>query len=407
MAGRAHPTRQGWIVAASGVAGGVVGRAFGVVELYVIAAALVVAVLTAWVIVAVRTPRIDVRRWIRPAVLTAGETGRVEVVVAARGVVPPPPFELIEPVGPSRTARMSVERLPRRRTVSAGYRVPTERRGVLTVGPLTAVRSDVLGLAVARCRVAGPEELLVSPRAYQLEIPELGNGVLGRHLLALAQRLGSGEFHSLRDYVVGDEPRTIHWRASARSEELKVRQNTVEGLRRVVVVLDQHDRPDMPQGVYDEPFERAVEVAASVVHSAAEAGLTTRFVTSDGADLRGPEVGPHTLHLLARLQPSQRPPVEVERDPGEGLGLVVVVTATPDSAPWRSLARVHDPTLTPLGVFTEELPARPGPLVVDARSMARFLADWGRLAGTRRRGQQQTIPMEPDADTWALAGSTR
>lgn len=406
MAGRAHPTRQGWIVTVAGVVCAVVGRAFGVVELYVIAAALVVAVLAAWIIVAVRQPHIEVRRWIRPAVLTAGETGRVEVVVASTGTLPPPAFELIEPVGPTRTARMAVERLPRRRTVSAGYRVPTERRGVLTVGPLTAVRGDVLGLATARRRVAGSEELLVSPRAYRLDIPELGNGVLGRHLLTLAQRLGTGEFHSLRDYVEGDEPRTIHWRASARSEELKVRQHTVEGLRRVVVVLDQHDRPDVPPGEYDEPFERAVEVAASVVHSAAEAGLTTRFVTSDGADLRGPEVGPHTLHLLARIQPSHVPPVEVERDPGEGLGLVVVVTATPDAAPWRTLARVHDPTLTPLGVFTERLPSRPGPLVVDARSMGRFLADWGRLVGTRRRGQQQTIPMEADTDTWALAGST-
>ena len=71
-------------------------------------------------------------------------------------------------------------------------------------------------------------------------MPSLGQGVLGRHLLALAQRLGPGEFHSLRDYVDGDEPRTIHWRASARSETLKVRQHSVEGLRRCIVVLDQH-----------------------------------------------------------------------------------------------------------------------------------------------------------------------
>lgn len=404
MTARAHPTRQGVLVAAAGVACAVVGRAFGVIELYVIAAALVVGVLVAWIAVIVRRPRIDVRRWIRPAVLTAGETGRVEVVVTNRGAAPPPPFELIEPVGPSRTARMAVSHLPRTRSVSAGYRVPTERRGVLEVGPLTAVRTDVLGLAGSRHTVAGVEEVLVSPRAHELDIPELGNGVLGRHLLALAQRLGTGEFHSLRDYVDGDEPRTVHWRASARSDELKVRQHTVEGLRRVVVVLDQHDRPEVEPGEYDEPFERAVEIAASVVHSAAEAGLTTRFVSSDGADLRGPEVGPQTLHLLARIQPSEVPPVEVERDPGEGLGLVVVITSDPAAAPWRALARVHDPALTPLGVFTEELPARPGPLVVDARSIGRFLADWGRLAGTRH-GRRSSMPTG-DVDTWALAGST-
>ncbi len=47
-------------------------------------------------------------------------------------------------------------------------------------------------------------------------MPELGDGILGRHLLAQSVRLGPGEFHSLREYVPGDEPRTIHWRASAR-----------------------------------------------------------------------------------------------------------------------------------------------------------------------------------------------
>ena len=119
--------------------------------------------------------------------------------------------------------------------MSAGYRIPTDRRGVLTIGPLTAVRHDVLGLARSVIEVAGTEEVLVAPRAHLLDMPALGHGVLGRHLLALAQRLGPGDFHSLRDYVDGDEPRTIHWRASARSEELKVRQDTVEGLRRCVV----------------------------------------------------------------------------------------------------------------------------------------------------------------------------
>ena len=101
-------------------------------------------------------------------------------------------------------------------------------------------------------------------------MPQLGQGVLGRHLLSLAQRLGPGDFHSLRDYVEGDEPRSIHWRASARSEELKVRQDTVEGLRRCVVLLDQH----VPSGdAGAEAFERAVTVAASIVHSADRAGL--------------------------------------------------------------------------------------------------------------------------------------
>ena len=191
--------------------------------------------------------------------------------------------------------------------------------------------------------VAGVDEVLVSPRAHLLAMPTLGQGVLGRHLLALAQRLGPGDFHSLRDYVDGDEPRTIHWRASARSEELKVRQHSVEGLRRCLVAA----RPARaaPATAGEEGFERAVTAAASVVHSADRAGLTTRFVTTDGADLRGPDVAAQTLHLLARIDAEPDAAVPVERDPGEGLGLVVVISADARRGVACALERVADPTL--------------------------------------------------------------
>jgi uncharacterized protein (DUF58 family) len=371
-------TRQGWMVVASAVIAVAIGRLFGVLELYLMGAALGVAALLALLTVWLRRPRVDVHRWIRPSVLTAGDVGRVEVLVQRVGNGPSPGFELVEPVGVNRTARMAVAPLSAGAEVSAGYRIPTERRGVLTVGPLSAVRHDVLGLARSVTTVAGVDEVLVSPRAHLLDMPTLGQGVLGRHLMALAQRLGPGDFHSLRDYQDGDEPRSIHWRASARSENLKVRQHTVEGLRRCLVVLDQHVAAGEAA---DEAFERAVTVAASVVHSADKAGLTTRFVTTDGADIRGPDVAAQTLHLLARISPNAAPAVPVERDPGEGLGLVVAIGASPSSAPLAVLERVGDPTLTAIGVFTLELPARPGPLGVDARTEESFLRNWTRLAG--------------------------
>ncbi|MET0323749.1 MAG: DUF58 domain-containing protein [Ilumatobacteraceae bacterium] len=371
-------TRQGWMVLASAVIAVGIGRLFGVLELFVIGAALAVAALLSVVTVWLRRPRVDVHRWIRPAVLTAGDVGRVEVLVQRVGAGTSPGFELVEPVGTNRTARMAVAPLGADSEVSAGYRIPTERRGVLPVGPLFAVRHDVLGLARSVTTVAGVDEVLVSPRAYLLDMPTLGQGVLGRHLMALAQRLGPGDFHSLRDYADGDEPRTIHWRASARSENLKVRQHAVEGLRRCLVVLDQHVDAG---AAADEAFERAVTVAASVVHSADKAGLTTRFVTTDGADIRGPDVAAQSLHLLARIAPNGGPAVVVERDPGEGLGLVVAIGASPSSAPLAVLERVGDPTLTAIGVFTLDVPGRRSVLNVDARTEESFLRNWTRLAG--------------------------
>jgi uncharacterized protein (DUF58 family) len=377
---RARPTRQGVVLLVGGVLALVIGRMFGVLELFVIAAALLLAPFVALAIVWWRRPHVDVERWIRPSVLTAGDVGRVEVLVSSTGRTSTPPFELIEPVGATRTARMAVAPLEAGTEVSAGYRIPTERRGVLTVGPLVAVRHDVLGLARSATAVAGVEDVLVSPRAYLLDMPLLGQGVLGRHLLALAQRLGPGDFHSLRDYVDGDEPRSIHWRASARSETLKVRQHSVEGLQRCVVLLDQHVPPG-PEGL--ESFERAVTAAASIVHSADRAGLTTRFVTTAGADLRGPDVAAQTLHLLARIDVDDGPTVPMERDPSEGLGLVVSIGPDPWRTSWAVLDRLADPALTPIGVFTTDLDHRPPLLAVDGRSETGLLAGWAALAGAR------------------------
>lgn len=382
---RTAPTRQGWIVFLSAVVTGGMGRVFGVIELYFLAAAMAIAAIIGFLAVAFRRPRVTVRRWVRPEVLTAGDVGRVDIVVHAHGFGWRPSFELIESVGTDRTARMAVTSIRGGTEKSAGYRVPTERRGVLTIGPLLAVRSDVLGLARSVSGVAGIDEILVAPRAFELSMPELGDGVLGRHLLAQSVRLGPGEFHSLREYVPGDEPRTIHWRASARSDELKVRQHSAEGLRRCTVVLDQQ----VPGGGgHDEAFERAVVAAASLVHSADQAGLETRFATTGGVDLRGPTVAVHTMHHLARVMPDSRPAQPIERDPGEGLGLLFVITPSPESEAFMTLGDVRDPSLTLLGVFTE----RPGTaagsrhkLFVDARSEPALLDSWTGLVGKGRR----------------------
>jgi uncharacterized protein (DUF58 family) len=277
---------------------------------------------------------------------------------------------------------MSVAPLRAGEQVTAGYRVPALRRGLMFVGPARLVRRDLLGLAEQVHLATGATEITVSPQTFEMPMPSLGQGVLGRHLLALSQRVGPGEFHSLRDYVTGDEPRSIHWRASARSEGLKVRQHEAQGVRRCIVVLDR-DGDAYPSPVNDadaDVFERAVVAAASLVISADRAGLTTRFVTGGGVDLRGPDVAAHALRTLAPIEigPGLG---DVERDPGEGLGLVIVVTSSPAADAWRGTDRIADPTLTRVGVFTTG--AEHGPLCVDASSIDTFRRGWHRLAGVR------------------------
>lgn len=378
------PTRQGWTVAVGAVAALVIGRVFGILELFILGAGMAIAVVAAVLTVRLRRPKLAIGRWVHPSVLTVGDTGRVDLLIENRATGRSPRADLTEPVGATNTAHMTVGSLGPRDQVTAGYRVPASRRGVLLVGPTTLQRRDLLGLAVDERIVAGAAEITVAPQTFELPMPALGSGILGRHLLALSQRIGPGEFHSLRDYVAGDEPRSIHWKASARSEELKVRQHEAQGVRRCIIVLDR-DGDAFPAPVGPDQvdvFERAIVAAGSLVLSADRAGLTTRFVTG-GVDLRGPDVAAQALRVLAPIELG--PPLgELERDPGEGLGLVIVVTSSPAADAWRRTARVADPTLTRVGVFTAptSLEQR-GRLGIDASTLHDFRTGWHRLAGTR------------------------
>ncbi|MEM9038903.1 MAG: DUF58 domain-containing protein [Actinomycetota bacterium] len=393
------PTRQGYVALAAGIVALVVARVFGVLELYVVGAAFVVVVAAGLLYVWTRTPRVDARRWIHPSVLVAGDVGRVDLELENRGLRTPR-FQLHERVsrssgGPDHVATLRVEPFGAGSTATAGYRLPTTTRGLVTLGPLTAELRDPLGVTRRQRLVGGHDRVVIAPRAHRLTVPDLGVGPLGRHLLASARRLGQGEFHSLREYVDGDEPRTIHWRASARSDELLVKQHTVEGLRRVVVALDRS-----PSSYADDAsFERAIVVAASTVRSSAEADLTTRFVTSGGVDLRGPEVADLTLGVLAEITVDADPPRAMERDPSDGIGLLIVISGRGDSPIAGAVAGMIDPTLTVLPVTTDQ--AARGDLGVGARTEDEFVRSWRRLAGER------VSPAATVGPATAMAGAHR
>lgn len=375
-------TRQGFAAVAAGIAAIVVGRVFAVIELFVIGTAFVAAAVVAVLLVRLRRPRVAALRWVHPSVLVAGDTGRVDIHLRHLGRVRSTPFELVERVqragSAAHVARLPISPLAVGSSSSTGYQLPTAVRGVVELGPLRVEVRDPLGIARITQEVVGVDEVTVAPRAHLLEIPQLGQGLLGSHLLERARRLGPGEFHGLREYVDGDEPRSIHWKASARSENLLVKEHTVEGLRRCTVVLDAG--PD----TYRDPagFERAIVAAASLVHSAERGGLTTRFVTAGGVDLRGPDVVINTLRILARLQPSAVPTGRLDREPGEGLGLLIVITAAHGTGVWRQAHGIIDPTVTVVGVTTGQ--RAPTGLDVSARTEDEFLDSWRSLTGRGR-----------------------
>ncbi|MEI8241043.1 MAG: DUF58 domain-containing protein [Actinomycetota bacterium] len=372
-------TRHGWATLLAAVAAFSTGRLFGLIELYVFGATLVVVLLGALIIVHGPLPAIQVRRVARPSTVSVGEPARVDLQLANTSSRRVPRLRLWEPVGERGGAPMQLAPLPAGEMVTAAYRVPSTRRGMLRIGPLRAERSDPLGLCVHTQRLAGTGEVLVVPERLPLVFPGLGSrGRLGDHLRLKSWGQSGNEFHSQREYVPGDDLRRINWKSTARTGELIVRETTREGVRHCTVVLDTFEFE------YDDPdaFERAVVAAASIVACAAAEGVATRLV-APGLDLRGPDVAHESLRWLATVETGDRL-VDLGVNPHvDGLGLVVFVTGHSDAESLVSVHRSIGPDDTLTIITTAVAPAPDTRFGVDGTSLETMQMSWLQLVTGR------------------------
>ena len=274
-----RPTRAGSGLAVAAVVLLVAGAGLGWLVAVVLGVAAAVALVTAGAVV-LRRPPLVVRRGIHPERVSRGElaVGRLEVHnptsrTSAAG-------RAVEQVGGTPTA-VRVPRLRAGQTRTVTYRLPTGRRGVLTVGPLLVQREDPLGLVSAASRQGELTTLWVHPRTHPVRVPPSGrNAHLDGPTSDSAPR-GSITFHTLREYVVGDDLRRVHWRSTARLGTLMVREHVDTSLPRLGVVLD--TRRDSYAG--EAAFEEAVDVAASLVAEAVRSGWPVRLVGTGDLDV--------------------------------------------------------------------------------------------------------------------------
>ena len=294
-------TDRGWGVLATAVGLLLLARLFGSAELAGLGAAAAAAVGLAVAAVgqAPLTYRAD--RRLAPARVGAGEpavvrlqfanTGRRPTtgVVVACDTLTPGPSSAGQPafVRPDRAAderRLGscvVPWLGPGGAADAEYQLPTTRRGEVVVGPLSISVGDRWGLAERRVEVAGRARLGVHPRIRAvLALPRSSarDARLGRSHPARAPR--GDDFFTLREYEVGDDLRRVHWRSTARTGDLMLRQDELRFGEMATVLVD--TRASAHRG---DSFERALEVAASVAAALVDDGRRLRFVTTGGFDV--------------------------------------------------------------------------------------------------------------------------
>jgi len=269
--------RGAGVLVAAAVAVGIAWT-LGLPELSVVAAAAAAVVLVGSIQVLVRRVPLELRRTAHPARLEVGAPCEVRLVVTNRGRRASPVIELTDEVGRFGSARLLLAPVAPAASTVATYSLPTERRGIHHVGPLTTTLHDPFGAARRRRVDPTRTSVVITPRTWPLAAlpPAPGDEPdHGTHSLTTASTVDE-EFAALRDYVPGDDIRRIHWRSSARRGSPVVRQFDVPWQHRTTVIADlRADRHD------DASFERLVSCLASLFSLAARRAELIRLVTTD------------------------------------------------------------------------------------------------------------------------------
>jgi uncharacterized protein (DUF58 family) len=258
-----------------------VGFTFGYPELVVLGAAGVVAVLCA-LAYATRRLRLSVTREVNPERVTRGEACAQTLTVRNASRWLSATLIAQDRCGPA-TVPVPLLRLKPGHDTAVDYPIPTARRGVVRVGPLRVTRRDPLGLVGVARSNGGTAQVWVHPRTYPLVAIPVG---VARSLDGRVDKVPHGTitFDALREYVIGDELRKVHWRTSARVGQLMVREDLDTSLPRVVVLVD--DRRAAYRDLTEDgsaDFEAVCEAAASVIVACVRADLAVELLVASAA----------------------------------------------------------------------------------------------------------------------------
>lgn len=314
-------TRLGWTTLGGALLLLVLAFRGGWTEFAVAGMALLAALLAALVF-AIGRSRYRVELDLRTRRVVVGEpaSGRIMVSNNASRTMLPSRMEL--PIGDG-VGRLAIPSLKPGEQHEDLFVVPTQRRAVIAVGPARSVRGDAFGLVRREVRWTEPQLLYVHPRTTSLSGAVAGffKDLEGQPTDDLSN--DDVSFHALRGYVPGDDRRYIHWRTSARSGALMVRQFEETRRSHIAVALS----TDAADYADPDEFELAVEASASVVVQAAKESRELTVVAGDAMVPAG--TARRTLDRLAGLQVDDRS----ARSAADHVGIVATARRVVDVAP--------------------------------------------------------------------------
>ena len=251
-------TPAGWLVLSFATVGVLCGWAFGWIEWLVAgSAALLLLAMSVPFLFGARGYDVSVR--LRHERVVAGDIVDGVIDIRNTGSRTTLPGRIDLPVGDG-LVELGVPMLRAGHHVAQPVTIPALRRGVIVVGPPTTVRSDPVGLLRREQEWEGMHEIFVHPRT--VAVPAISAGFARDLEGNPSRRLVDADmsFHAIREYAPGDSRRQIHWKSTAKTGQLMVRQFEESLRSKLAVVLS------LASSEYatEDEFEVAVSVAASL-----------------------------------------------------------------------------------------------------------------------------------------------
>ncbi|HVC64249.1 MAG TPA: DUF58 domain-containing protein [Candidatus Dormibacteraeota bacterium] len=286
------PTRDGWWCLLVAVGLGVAAINTGNNLLYLLVSALLALIVVSGILSEQSMRGLDLTG-VAPDEMYAGQPALLGATIANRKGWFTSYSVTVELLASEARALESTSRFIYVRRVEAGrerlvtWEETLPRRGRHRLTGVRITTRFPFGLFVKAARPALADEVVVFPAVRPVSAESLRR--LGESGEASARRRGRGnDLYNLRGYRAGDDPRFIHWRSSAKTEGLMVRELEADTSQNTRLVLVGRGR----RGA--ETLERGLSEAASLAVALVRAGA--------GVELAGPDCEVPLGHGRAHLR---------------------------------------------------------------------------------------------------------
>ncbi|MBN6190957.1 DUF58 domain-containing protein [Microbacterium sp. SSW1-47] len=247
-----------WVLMGLAVGFWILGQVAGWAEFTIAAVVIAMAVAVCALFLIGRTAY-DVSLDLARTRVVVGERAVGALTLANRGSRAILPSRVVLPVGSGR-GEFGIQRLAPGEEAEELFAIPTHKRGVVKVGPVSVVRGDPLGLFERAHRRDEPVDLFVHPRTVLFDGQSLGYLRDLEGLPAADLSRDDVSFHALLEYQPGDDLRHVHWRSTARTGTMMVRQYEETRRSHFVIGLSR----STAEYATDDDFELAISAAGSI-----------------------------------------------------------------------------------------------------------------------------------------------